>query len=781
MNRTRRLLTVVVVLFLAVIIVYQSAMDVAGQQPSYQQGIGYATYFNGLYSSTESDQTIENIADTGAEWVNILVTQYQFDLNSTNIYPTSKTPTDADLIHVIAKAKSVGLKVMLKPHVDIQSNEAEWRGRIGQNFNSSQWSSWFSTYRNFIGHYAELAEEHGVEQFVIGTELVTTSARESDWRQIVQYVRDRYRGPITYSANHTGEEVNIRWWDAVDYIGLSGYYNLTDKNDPSVAELRTAWQPHIETLRNLSQQYNRDVIFTEVGYRSSNGNNTHPWCHWCNEALDLQEQVDTYQAFFQAVATQSWFAGVYWWGWDMDPEDNGVCNDGYSPHLKPAENIIRGQYGGSQISIATSCGGTVITPTPTPNLPIPTITVTPPTAEPPTATPIQPAPTVPPTPTAPPTPTSIAPPPIGQCGSLRQEAEAGSFSPNAFRTGQDSGVNGEYIEALSGKDPGTFEAASNATYCVNVPNTGLYGMRARSMAADSFSNSFYLYIDGVPDQGYSWHLWATGNFVVTDLYVAEGNNPAPSKFEILLSAGEHQISFAGRESGSRLDWFELIPLTTSPQPTSTPLPPSEPTATPPSPTPGPTSAPEAGCGGFQQEAEQGQLSGLFSIGSDSAASGGAYIHVANGQGNRGSVLDSSQKVAYCVQANSVGSYRLKAWTYGASGFDNSFYVRINGQPSQGVIWHTPINTAYNDEYVMDYNVDVNRFEVAEFSLASGENTIEFFLREDGARLDRFALEEVAVVASGELEPFADLSRLEDDIILGAPADEQFLYLPLLQQ
>ncbi|MEM7283207.1 MAG: hypothetical protein AAF438_16445 [Pseudomonadota bacterium] len=789
MNRRRRILTVVALLILSVFAVYQNNLDVAGQQSSYQKGIGYATYFNGLYSSAQSDQTIENIADTGAEWVNILVTQYQFDLNSTNIYPTSKTPTDEDLIHVIAKAKSVGLKVMLKPHVDIQSNEAEWRGRIGQNFSSSQWSAWFSTYRNFIGHYAELAEEHGVEQFVIGTELVTTSARESDWRRVASHVRDRYSGPITYSANHTGEETNIRWWDAVDYIGLSGYYNLTDKNNPTVAELRTAWQPHIQTLETLSQQYNRDIVFTEVGYRSSDGNNTHPWCHWCNESLDLQEQLDTYQAFFQAVATQPWFEGVFWWGWDMDPEDNGVCDDGYSPHLKPAENIVRSQYGGNQISIATTCGGTVTTPSPTPNLPISTITVTPPTPEPPTGTPAPANPTAIPTtsPTAlPPTSTPIAPPPIGQCGGLRQEAEAGAFSPSAFRIGQDSGVNGEYIEALSGRAFGTFEPTTNATYCVNIPSAGLYGMRARSMATDSFSNSLYLYVDGLPNQGYSWHLWATGNFVVTDVYVAEGDDPNPSKFEILLSAGEHQISFAGRESGSRLDWFELIPLGTNPQPTPTVVPttapPSEPTTTPVSPpTPTPSAPPVVGCGGVQQEAEQGQLSGLFSIGSDNAANGGAYVHVPNGQGNRGSVLDPGQKVSYCVQVNSGGIYRLKGWTYGASGFDNSFYVRVNGQPSQGVVWHTQIQTAYSDEYVMAYNIDTNRFEVAEFSLVPGENLVEFFLREDGVRLDRFAIEEIPVSASGEIEPFVDLLRLENDITFGSPIDEQFLYLPFVQQ
>jgi len=48
-----------------------------------------------------------------------------------------------------------------------------------------QWQEWFDTYRAFINHYATLAQENGVEQFCVGTELVGTSHREAEWRDIV--------------------------------------------------------------------------------------------------------------------------------------------------------------------------------------------------------------------------------------------------------------------------------------------------------------------------------------------------------------------------------------------------------------------------------------------------------------------------------------------------------------------------------------------------------------------------------------------------------------------
>ena len=52
---------------------------------------------------------------------------------TTTIFPTEATETDAELIHAIQQAHQRGLKVMLKPHVDIVNTTAtNWRGLIGR-------------------------------------------------------------------------------------------------------------------------------------------------------------------------------------------------------------------------------------------------------------------------------------------------------------------------------------------------------------------------------------------------------------------------------------------------------------------------------------------------------------------------------------------------------------------------------------------------------------------------------------------------------------------------
>ena len=291
--------------------------------PTRQNGITYVSWWNGQYSSSSADRSLRNLAETGADWISLLVTGYQDDVGSTDIAITlEKTPTDEDLVHAIEEAHALGLKVMLKPHVDLFDDPDHWRGQIGVEFESEmEWDAWFSSYRDFIFHYAELAEAHGVDQFCTGTELVGTTHREGDWRRVIEGVRARFNGSLTYAANHSGEEVGIAWWDAVDYIGVDPYYPLTDKKDPTLEELKAGWQGRAEMLAGLSATWGKQILFTEIGYRSVDGANRRPWEFSEGGAVDLEEQADAYRAVFESVYEQSWFAGLFWWAWGTNPFD----------------------------------------------------------------------------------------------------------------------------------------------------------------------------------------------------------------------------------------------------------------------------------------------------------------------------------------------------------------------------------------------------------------------------------------------------------------------------
>jgi hypothetical protein len=311
-----------------------------------QNGIAYACWWPGLYSLPDSDISLSQLAETGAAWISLIVTCYQENLGSTQIFASESTPTDDDLIHVIGQAHALGLKVMLKPHLDLWKDPSHWRGNIGEAFSSeAEWAEWFASYRPFIEHYADLAAAYGADQFCVGCELENTTHREADWRRVVAGVRTRYPGPLIYAGNHSGEEVRMNWWDAVDIIGVDAYYPLSEISNPSLEELKAAWDPHVQELSSLAAKWRKPIILTEIGYRSLDGASMHPWDWQIEGRVDLQEQEDCYRAAFESLSDESWFAGIFWWSWSPDPFEGGPDDTGYSPHGKPAEDVLRSWFG----------------------------------------------------------------------------------------------------------------------------------------------------------------------------------------------------------------------------------------------------------------------------------------------------------------------------------------------------------------------------------------------------------------------------------------------------
>jgi len=318
-----------------------------GFNVSLQKGFSYGAWWNNSYFTNESDASLENLRETGTEWVSLITTWYQNDEHSTQIFPDEDaTPSDGSIIHAIDAIHSLGMKVMLKPHVDLYNEK--WRGEISFD-NEKDWQEWLSNYKNFICHYAQLAEENNVEQFCVGCELVKTTARE-EWFDVIKGVRENFSGQITYAADWSNYR-NVTFWNTLDFIGIDAYFELTDKNNPTLDEIMEAWKkwkPNIEQMHNLT---GKPIIFTEIGYRSIDGCNRDPWNWQRHGKIDLQEQADCYEAAFRTFWGEQWFRGFYWWMWEPDPSIGGPNDDNYTPYKKPAEDIVKSYYKNASIYV----------------------------------------------------------------------------------------------------------------------------------------------------------------------------------------------------------------------------------------------------------------------------------------------------------------------------------------------------------------------------------------------------------------------------------------------
>ena len=355
--------------------------------------------------SSASEASLRHLASTGATWVSIVATLYQWNISSTSVFPlynasevrdvTSKgyytfvTESMLAVERTIRHAHALGLHVLLKPHVDLLRDEKPsgrfWRGDIGgcpaadwspppagvSPFTPEEWGAWFKSYTEAFLPYAALAERLGVAMLSMNCELYCANRQAARWRSVVSATREVYRGNLTVSQI-VGHEEEMTWWDAVDVIGIDAYYKL--KGGSSVAEMTASWRgaPR-EIALSLHAQYGKPIAYTEVGFCSGTCSRTHT-----PDANDYYKHAAKYAALLEAYrGDEAWFWGgkrggetlsfplasrcvitlthtalpcsssfsshsAFWWNWDAD-DGSFVADDCLTPQRKPAENVLR-QY-----------------------------------------------------------------------------------------------------------------------------------------------------------------------------------------------------------------------------------------------------------------------------------------------------------------------------------------------------------------------------------------------------------------------------------------------------
>ncbi len=296
------------------------------------RGITLADWTSGGYASPSAQSAVNAIAAVGANTVVLIRTAYQTQLSSNSIATDSRTPTTSSLETAAAWSRALGLRVVLKPHVDVDTGA--WRG----NIRPGDASAWFESYGAFIMDAARLAERLGADQFVVGTELSGTVGHDGRWRALIASVRTVYSGEVAYAASWDGAS-RITFWDAVDVVGVDFYGAVTRRNDPGRVEILAGWQPWLDRLHLLHKLTGTPIVLTEIGYRSVDGAGREPFAFGNGAVVDVGEQADLYWAALQAVGERDWIEGMYWWNW-LATDEGGTANTDYTPRGKPAQGEL---------------------------------------------------------------------------------------------------------------------------------------------------------------------------------------------------------------------------------------------------------------------------------------------------------------------------------------------------------------------------------------------------------------------------------------------------------
>ena len=285
---------------------------------------------------------IDQIAATGANVVSFVLPSYQENAGSTSIFiDLRKAPNDRRLLELMAYAHGRGLQVAMMPVVLLENpRQDEWRGKISPE----DWDTWWDNYRNIVIRYAKLAQWGQADLYTLGSELVSTEAFTGKWRKLIADVRKIYNGKLCYSANWDHFRP-IEWWDALDVVGMTSYYDLTGGEEPTIEHLLKAWKPIKADILDWQAKIGKRILFTEVGWPNQDTCAQYPWNYYSSTKPDPEAQANCFEAFFQTWVNEPAIEGFLVWEWQSYPQQTTGVNDiGYVPIGKPAMKVIEKYY-----------------------------------------------------------------------------------------------------------------------------------------------------------------------------------------------------------------------------------------------------------------------------------------------------------------------------------------------------------------------------------------------------------------------------------------------------
>ncbi|AFM00976.1 hypothetical protein Desde_2659 [Desulfitobacterium dehalogenans ATCC 51507] len=275
------------------------------------------------------EQTLIDIENLGLNTVNVPV---QIDIPSlTANTATLNIESKKKAIQLIKKLRYQGINVILEPYPYISNGELYETQLDPQDKNE-----WFRNWKEEILHpiIRDIAKPYKVYALCIGSNFDKFEKEYALWIDVANFVRENYRGRITYKTNwwYTAEwntekdglhdtytaKLNNPLLAEVDFISVAAYFELTDQETNTVeslvnslysTQIHSRHQNVYEELKNLSSEWNKPVFFGELGFPKRNKAAVHPWDPEPSAIPNELEQANGFQAYKEVFEKESWNLG----------------------------------------------------------------------------------------------------------------------------------------------------------------------------------------------------------------------------------------------------------------------------------------------------------------------------------------------------------------------------------------------------------------------------------------------------------------------------------------
>ena len=304
-----------------------SAPPAPRPRPRFLRGVSLAMLnrLDGGYHAPALDARLDRFVALGADAVSLMPFAFQRDPHRPALAFLNRRPeseTDVGLVHAARRAHVHALRVLWKPHLWVAGRS--WPGEVAMR-DVAAWRAWWAGYRRYILHHAFLAAWSRAELFSVGVELTATLDHEAEWRRLIADVRRLYPGEVTYSANWGGDLDRVRFWDALDLVGVDAYYPLATSPQATPEELARGAGEVVAGLAREAAKADRPLLLTEVGFAARHGAWVDP--HLEGGDVDEADQAAAFHALLGALGRPPWLAGVFVWKAFSAPSERGPRAD----------------------------------------------------------------------------------------------------------------------------------------------------------------------------------------------------------------------------------------------------------------------------------------------------------------------------------------------------------------------------------------------------------------------------------------------------------------------
>ncbi len=328
----------------------------------------------GYYAQPEVLKQPELMKKSGINWTTLNMNFCQTNFYSDKVFLDFEFSTgELEISEIVKRLHDNGIKILFKPC--LTSLDGSWMGlvkfpdlagsqQIAGIERNDYWGRWFRSFTESSKYFSDLAERLGMDAMIIGAEYFGTEGQNEYWEKVIEEVRQRFSGPITYEFTPASrKEHNLKWFQKLDFLAYSYYPPAAPANEQPLDAARNdkaAQAPSYtadqmadylssrkDKISEISASFNNmPIAFTEYGTRSAHGCVMQPFNFLWDTYYDGEEQANYMEASFRTFWEVPQWMGFFWWKWDETQHrphyhtEPGV-DKGFTIQGKPAELVMR--------------------------------------------------------------------------------------------------------------------------------------------------------------------------------------------------------------------------------------------------------------------------------------------------------------------------------------------------------------------------------------------------------------------------------------------------------